>query len=118
MVITADIATTIASFAGVAVPEGRQGVSLEAFLSGHTLPRDHILIESSGGFFTHPNRAIRSEHWKFIASHPRGRPDKMFFELYDLQSDRYELTNLSGDPDHAAVANQLREALDSALPMP
>ncbi len=118
MVITADIATTIASFAGVAVPAGRQGVSLEAFLSGQMLPRDHILIESSGGFFTHPSRAIRSEQWKFIASHPRGKPDRMFFELYDLQSDRYELTNLSGDPDHAAVANQLRQALDSALPMP
>ena len=118
MVISADIATTIASFAGVAIPEGRQGVSLEALLSGQTPPRDHILIESSGGYFTQPSRSIRGHRWKLIASHSRQKPDKLFYELYDLELDRYELSNLYGDPDHAAVANQLREALDSALPMP
>ena len=118
MVITADIATTIASFAGVAIPEGRQGVNIDAVLSGQLAPRDHILIESSGGFVTHPSRSIRSHRWKLIASHPHRRPSRLFFELYDLQADRYELTNLYGDPDHAAVASDLREALDHALPIP
>ena len=118
MVITADIATTIAGLAGVGIPQGRQGVNLAALLSGQETPRDHVLIEGSGGYFTHPSRAIRSDRWKFIASHPPGNPGKLFFELYDLESDRYELTNLYGDPVHAAVANQLRGTLDSALPIP
>jgi hypothetical protein len=34
-----------------------------------------------------------------------------------MEADRFELTNLYGDPTHATVANQLREALDSALPL-
>ncbi len=118
MVITADIATTIAGLAGVEIPQGRQGVNLAALLSGQEPPRDHILIESAGGYLTHPSRAIRNDRWKFIASHPRRNPGNLFFELYDLESDRYELTNLYGDPVHAAVANQLRGALDSALPIP
>jgi hypothetical protein len=116
MVITADIATTIASLAGVSIPQGRQGMNLEAVLAGQSTPRDHILIESSGGYLTYPNRAIRNDRWKLIASHPQNSPGNLRYELYDLEADRFELTNLYTDPAHATIANQLREALDSALP--
>ncbi|MDG1957995.1 MAG: sulfatase-like hydrolase/transferase [Candidatus Binatia bacterium] len=117
MVITADIAATIASLAGVTMPQGRQGVDLDAVLSGRTTPRDHILIESPGGYITYPNRAIRNDRWKLIASHPHRSSENLHYELYDMEADRFELTNLYGDPTHATVANQLREALDSALPL-
>jgi arylsulfatase A-like enzyme len=33
------------------------------------------------------------------------------YELYDLEADPSELTNLSGQPDHAATEQELREAL-------
>ena len=117
MVITADIAATIASLAGVTMPQGRQGVDLDAVLSGRTTPRDHILIESPGGYITYPNRAIRNDRWKLIASHPHRSSENLHYELYDMEADRFEMTNLYGDPTHATVANQLREALDSALPL-
>jgi hypothetical protein len=40
----------------------------------------------------------------------RPRP---IFELYDLQNDPYELTNLAGKPDYKAIEIELRERLDT-----
>ena len=116
MVITSDIATTIANLAGVSVPGEREGMNLASMLEGETPPRDHILIESSGGFSTHPNRAIRTDRWKLIASWRRANPENLFYELYDLQNDPFELVNLYRDPAHAMTSSWLREQLDLELP--
>jgi arylsulfatase A-like enzyme len=52
-------------------------------------------------------RALRTERHKYI--HWVRHPD--LDELYDLQSDPYELRNLAGDPSAAALRRRLREEL-------
>jgi uncharacterized sulfatase len=47
-------------------------------------------------------------HAKRVIEHYKHRPPE---ELYDLQTDPYELKNLIDDPAHAAVAKELREKL-------
>lgn len=117
MVITSDIATTIASLAGISMPPGREGMPLDAVLADPTTSRQHVLIESSGGLFTYPNRAIRNDRWKLIASRKHSDTGPFHFELYDMDADRFELTNLYAEPSYQSTALELREALDNALPL-
>lgn len=117
LVLTADIAPTIASLTGVALPEGRQSLALDALLEGHAAPREQILIESSGGVITWPNRAIRTDRWKLIASRTRHNQGPFFHELYDLQTDPYELTNLFQDPAYQDIGSSLQATLNQALPV-
>lgn len=68
------------------------------------------------------DRAIGS--WKpIVEAHEKGTLPALFerlyfkrprpiFELYDLQSDPYELTNLAGKPEYKAIEVELREELD------
>lgn len=38
-------------------------------------------------------------------------PTRPMFELYDLKSDRHEMNNLAGKPEHAAIERELKGAL-------
>jgi N-acetylglucosamine-6-sulfatase len=79
--------------------------------------RDSVLIE----FFTYENpfpwlldmdyRAIRTDRYKYI--HWIQHPDES--ELYDLDEDPYEMVNLIGDPELAAVRADLRARLATAV---
>ena len=48
---------------------------------------------------------IRTKRWKYNLYREIGE------ELYDLQLDPHEMTNLSDCPEHAAVKKDLRERL-------
>jgi len=48
---------------------------------------------------------VRTERWKYVYS-PKDRD-----ELFDLESDGRELTNLADDPAHAGVVTEMRERL-------
>jgi arylsulfatase A-like enzyme len=52
-------------------------------------------------------RMIRSDRWKYTQRHPNG-PD----ELYDMQNDPGERTNLAGDLQYIPVIEELRTQLD------
>ena len=49
---------------------------------------------------------IRTERWKLIYVY-----DHDFWELYDLQADPEELTNLADVPEHAGVRAELTDRL-------
>jgi arylsulfatase A-like enzyme len=51
-------------------------------------------------------RAIRTDHWKYVARHPSG-PN----ELYDMQSDPRERFNLYGQAGAAEIRTQLQKRL-------
>ena len=55
-----------------------------------------------------PSTAVRTERWKYIeTTSPRG----IFTELYDLDSDPYELENLAFDPTFAISRALLAQRL-------
>jgi arylsulfatase len=87
-----DIMATCCDLAGATYPKTREGNavtplegrSLRALLEGQTKAiHDALFWEHEG------NRAVRQDKWKLVSKHPGG------WELYDLQSDRTELNDVS-----------------------
>jgi choline-sulfatase len=53
-------------------------------------------------------RSIRTERWHLVRQYLRNQPD----ELFDLDSDPDEMTNLYDDPRHRAIRDQLQGRLE------
>ena len=96
-----DLMPTVAQAAGAKYPaelrgnsiEPMEGVSLLPALSGHSLARPAPI------FFNHEeNRAVRDGKWKLVAL--AGQP----WELYDLDADRTELSDLSAEHPQRVAA--------------
>ena len=114
LALTVDLAPTILEFAGSEIGDHIQGRSLVPVLRGDDSNwRESILIE----FYTYENpfphlmdmdyRSIRTDRYKYIhwVQHPG------LDELYDLEADPYEMTNLVNDPGSAELRAELRERL-------
>ncbi len=104
-----DLGPTILEMAGVS-PLASDGMSLLPLLSDPEVPwRDALLLEHFGGLGIIPTWAgIRTEdQWKYV-EHTTGE-----VELYDLQSDPYELESKHLDPEYAdrmaALAARLQQ---------
>lgn len=96
-----DLAATVldAATGAESRPDGFSGESLLPLLHGKSLPDRKLFFEHEG------NRAVRDGRWKLVAL--RERP----WELYDIQNDRTELTDLiAGEPE---VAKRLEAEWDS-----
>jgi N-acetylglucosamine-6-sulfatase len=100
MVLSLDIAPTLLELAGAAIPANMHGRSLVPLLKG-TQPkvRDSFLIEYfSDTVFPRVHKmgyqAVRTGRWKYIHYTELTGMD----ELYDLQTDPYEMRNLIDDP--------------------
>jgi N-acetylglucosamine-6-sulfatase len=93
-----DLAPTIVALTGVVDPTPRQGRSLVPLLDGATVPwRSSILLEYYTDtvfprMLTMEYQAVRNERYKYIQYLELPGMD----ELYDLETDPYELTNLMG----------------------
>ena len=131
-----DIYPTVCDLAGVDRPPFLQGESLMPLVRGEA-ERLHeaIFTEVTYHAAYEPQRAVRTERWKFIrrwgdhatavlancddsatkevliehgwAEHPAPRE-----QLYDLIFDPAEARNLAEDPDYADVLDAMRERLD------
>ncbi len=112
-----DIAPTMLALAGSAVPPSMDGRSLLPALRGSAAPiRDELLIEyysdtefprlSGMGY-----KAIRTDRYKYI----RYVELKGMDELYDLQTDPFELDNLLPDRAPAELVQELSQRLDGLL---
>lgn len=64
-----------------------------------------------------PNvRALRTDRWKYIRyPHGDGSPDKHMAELYDLQNDPNETTNLINEDKYQDLVAELREELETRI---
>jgi N-acetylglucosamine-6-sulfatase len=115
--LNVDFVPTSLELAGAEPPEHLQGRSLVPLLRGESVPawRDSMLYlyfaeRFAPGFPT--VLAVRDERYKYIHL---PEDEENFDELYDLETDPYELKNLFGDPACAEVEERLRARLREHL---
>jgi arylsulfatase A-like enzyme len=113
LVVNLDTAPTILDFAGVPVPPHMQGRSLRPLTLGQT-PHDwrhgvyyHYYEYPHGWHRVHPHYGVRTDRYKLI--HFYGELD--VWELYDLEKDPHELTNVYGDAEYSNITHTLLEQL-------
>lgn len=120
MVLSLDLAPTLLEIGGAPAPDGLHGRSLVPLLRGRDWsPRTSFLVE----YFTDTvfprihqmgYRAVRTERWKFINYAELPGMD----ELYDLESDPFEMRNLIDEPaarvELRGLKAELRRLLDSS----
>jgi N-acetylglucosamine-6-sulfatase len=112
--LSIDLAPTALDVAQASIGDHIQGRSLVPLLRGDTADwRTSFLIE----YISHENpmpwlmgmgyRAVRSGRYKYISWIHRQGMD----ELYDLESDPYELTNVIGEPRMQGIVRDVRNEL-------
>ena len=112
LTLSIDVAPTLLDFAGAEIGDHIQGRSLLPLLTGADAAwRESVMVE----FYTYENpmpwltdmdyRAVRTDRYKYI--HWVKHED----ELYDLEADPFETTNLIGSPDMTGVVDELRAEL-------
>jgi N-sulfoglucosamine sulfohydrolase len=131
-----DVLPTLLDLCGAEGDAAFQGTSLTPLIDGRAATvREQVFTEES----TFPNnlmRAVRTERFKLIRNFSRGErsntalctgghtetdtgrfyfTDRPEYELYDLQADPHEMTNLSGSNACREVEADLRERLDRWL---
>jgi N-acetylglucosamine-6-sulfatase len=117
MVLSMDLAPTLLQLAGVPIPPAMHGRSLVPLLKGDTANvRQAFLVE----YFTDTvfprvlqmgYQAVRTERWKYI----RYTELKGMDELYDLQTDPYEMKNLIQEPSVQPVLREMQAQLEQLL---
>ena len=101
-----DIARTILSAAGVAVPESFVGVDLVEQTAGRAPSRDDIFGQYFGTESAmYSSRMVRDRSWKYVWNPLHGD------ELYHLDADPGELVNLIDDPACSDQLARLRRRL-------
>jgi arylsulfatase A-like enzyme len=117
MVLSIDIAPTLLELVGAKVPNNLHGRSLVPLLKGEPVKwRDSFLVEYfSDKVFPRMDRmgyqAVRTDRWKLIHYTDLRGMD----EVYDLQTDPYEMHNRIDDPAAKPALEQLRVELQRHL---
>jgi arylsulfatase A-like enzyme len=99
-----DVLPTLGKLCGVSGPATSDGLEFTATLRDPAQPARHQLI------FAYKNlqRGVRDERWKLIRYPLIDRT-----QLFDLQADPHETTNLAGKPEHNAKVAELTALLES-----
>ena len=102
------------SLVGLIAASGDQYIPRQAVFSENVIPEvitgnresfEFVKGEGIGGV-RHPDaKMVRTRRWKFVY-YPEG-----FAELYDLESDPKENTNLADDPQHRETVYQMKDRL-------
>jgi N-acetylglucosamine-6-sulfatase len=115
-VLTVDMAPSLIELAGappIRAADGRSWVSLVRGSDPGWRTSWFYYYDYEKEFPYTPNvRGVRTAQWKYIRyPHGDGGPDRHMAELYDLQTDPEERTNLIGAPASAPVIERLRAEL-------
>lgn len=97
-----DLYPTVSKLCGLKIPENIQGKDISTMLDDPKAKvRDAALSSGKG-------RLLRTEKWAYLDYGKTG-------ELYNMDKDPKQYTNLIRDPKHAAVLKELRDQLKSKL---
>jgi arylsulfatase A-like enzyme len=96
-----DLMPTLLELAGVAAPSRVTGESLTPLIEEGRESRRDLIVTGWG-----EHAAIRTREWSYIE---RWSPGPPFTELYEVQRDREELSNVAGE--HPAVVAEFRGRL-------
>ncbi len=115
-----DLAPSLLDACGIAVPEDMHGRSvLPHSTDGVADLRREVLVQVSESQVA---RALRTTRWKYVITAPDadawndpGSPVYVESELYDLESDPYELENLIGLRSHRQLSDVLGERILRAM---
>ncbi len=114
MALNVDLPATFLDWAGVARPESYEGRSLAPLVAG-TAPDDwrrHFFCEHVDLAPTLTWEGVRGEHFVYA----RYFDQKPAFEfLHDLETDPDQLKNLTDDPAHALVLQEMRALCDTEM---
>jgi len=110
-----DFMPTLLGFLGVDIPDSVQGDDLNGLLTGS---REHgvdsVLIQYDRPYYpAAPEwsfRALRHDKWLYTVFLSRGPT-----QLFDLEDDPYELSNLIDSPEYAPIRRDLHERLVARL---
>ncbi len=116
LVMNVDFAPTLLDYAGVAIPDDMQGVSLKPVIEngGKALPdwRDAVYYhyyEYPSWHMVKRHYGIRTDRYKLI--HFYNDIDE--WELYDLQKDPKEMRNVYGETDYVEIAQLMHTKLNA-----
>lgn len=112
MALNIDFAPTILDFATIEIPEQIQGKSLKEVVKGNTpLGRKAFLCEHLYDIpYIPKSEGLRTERYKYLRY-----IGTTIEELYDLQNDALEVTNLVGDKSYADVLRKMRQRTDDLI---
>jgi arylsulfatase A-like enzyme len=97
-----DLFPTLCDMTGLAAPAGLEGETLRPLWEGRKRQvRDSVFLP-----YLDIQRAVRDDRWKLIAYPKIGH-----LQLFDLQSDPHETTNLVDRPEHAPHIARLRRLM-------
>ncbi len=101
-----DVLPTLGALCGVKGPATSEGRDLTPTLRDPATPARSELMFA----FRHVQRAFRDERWKLIQY-----PEINRTQLFDLQSDPHEITNLAASPTHVARVQSMTTSLLAAM---
>jgi len=114
-VLNIDIAPTILEYSGIEIPDAMQGISLAGFSQQREDPvisRDVFLCEHLWDRKDIPSsEGIRTKNYKYF----RYRDYPEHEELYDLEKDPYEKTNLADKKKFQNILIELRKECDKII---
>lgn len=98
-----DVYPTLGELAGVAKPEGSEGLSLVPLLKGAETTRRQAIMTG----YRNVQRAVRDDQWKLIVY-----PQVNKMQLYNLKSDPAETKDLAQEPGNAEEIDRMRTLLE------
>jgi arylsulfatase A-like enzyme len=101
-----DIFPTLCELSGVKTPESVEGVSMAPLMQDAVLKNRETLYFAFRSF----QRGVRNERYKLIEYVVDGEHNAT--QLFDLDNDPWELTNLATDPAYAGIVQELRTELN------